>query len=120
MTPMAQNTRSQDITIRTPNLQRPGRRTFSLTAGLGSILILVDAIFHPGPVSGLWTVQTIQDLSALIVYPVVAVSLAAVAYGPRSRRRTGTSASIVIPTPFRPARPRLHLVETSERSSRAA
>jgi hypothetical protein len=120
MTPIARQTRSETITVRTPSLQRPGRRTFSLAAGLAPMLVLVDAIFHPGPLTDLWTVRTVQELSALMLYPVVGIVLAAITYGLRGLRRARTSGMVTASTPIRLSRPRLQLVDTPEFSSRAA
>jgi hypothetical protein len=74
---MAMNVRHarfEGVVVRTPNLQRPGRRTFSLAFGLASMLVAVDAIFHPGSPAGLWTVQTLQDLTALVLDPFATVA----------------------------------------------
>ena len=63
----ARHARFERVVVRMPIFQRPGRRTFSLAFGLVSMLVLIDAIFHPGSPAGLWSARTIQDLSALML-----------------------------------------------------
>jgi len=57
--------RLRSVTLPVPNLPRPGRRAFSLTLGLTSLLLLVDAVLHPHTIVDLWTLRQIQRLITL-------------------------------------------------------
>jgi hypothetical protein len=68
MAQIARRIRVGHDTVPTPDLPRPGRRAFSLSLGLAFPFLLVDAIFHPGPVADLWTMRTVQDFSAAALH----------------------------------------------------
>jgi hypothetical protein len=42
---------------------RPGRRASSLAVGMASLLVLVDAVLHPGKIDGLWTLSLVREIT---------------------------------------------------------
>jgi hypothetical protein len=45
------------------SIPRPGRRAASLVVGFGALVVMVDAVVHPGQLDSLWTSSLANQLA---------------------------------------------------------
>lgn len=82
----ARDSALRGVNLPNASIPRPGRCAFSLCLGIALLVILVDAVLHPGGVTSLWTTRTLGSLigsQGTLVAATVSFAIALVAAGRR-------------------------------------
>ena len=90
----ARHTLLRSFDLPNVTIPRPGRRALSLNLGTALLLLMVDAVLHPGGIADLWTTRAVERLTGTQAAIVACTIAFAVVIAVAARRRSWRTAEV--------------------------